>query len=102
MFSMVFDEASNTFALVDEETGRTGKAAPAGAEGNLETPQVTLYLRDSRVEGSGPAGPSVTLHLVLGLKPQTKGKTLVVEVAATDDLGNEDTFTPAGSLIVTP
>jgi len=61
----------------------------------LQTPQATLYLAETSVVGSGPTGPSVTLNLSLSFKPQTAGRTFTVEVAATDDLGNQDGFAPA-------
>ena len=59
-----------------------------------------LDLGGTSVVGSGPSGPSVTLTLDLGLKANAKGHTFQVEVAAADDLGHQDPFTPAGTLTV--
>jgi hypothetical protein len=104
VFSLLFDEASNTFSHVDPHSGKvTRSVAPGpGSDARFESDDVTLYLRDSSVVGSGPTGPSVTLNLSLEFKPHAEGKTFVVEAAGTDDFGNEDTFSPAGSVGVTP
>jgi hypothetical protein len=101
ILSLVFDEATQTFALVNEHDN-VGPAFPAGSNARLQSSQATLYLADSSVVGSGPTGPSVTLNLSLGFKPQAAGKTFLVEVGASNDAGEEDTFTPAGSLTVSP
>src|SRR5262249_31233554 len=63
-----FREATSTFALVDPKTGREGPSGRAGDNQRLQTNAATLYLADSSVVGSGPTGPSVTLHLSLGFK----------------------------------
>jgi len=102
ILSLVFDEATQTFALVNERNDNVGPAFPGGSNARLQTSQATLYLADSSVVGSGPTGPSVTLHLSLGFKPQAAGRTFLVEVGASNDAGEEDTFTPAGSLTVSP
>jgi hypothetical protein len=102
-----FDEASNSFSLVKEASGRLGRAFPAGSPARLQSPQATLHLADtsvtpvSSVLGSGPTSPSVTLNLALSFKPSARGRTFRVEVAASDDLGNEDPFALAGTLTVT-
>src|SRR5207249_3020172 len=100
IFSILFDGASQTFALVDEDKDHIGPAFPAGSEARLHNSYAVLHLTDSSVEGSGPTGPTVTLNLSLEFKPHAKGESFVVEVAATDNQGNEDTFTAAGSVIV--
>jgi hypothetical protein len=102
ILSLLFDVASETFALVDEDSGRIGPAFQAGSNAHLETRDATLYLADTSVIGSGPTGPSVTLILSLDLKPRTRGGSFRVEVAAADKTGNQDTFAAAGSLIVAP
>src|SRR5207247_7527470 len=63
-------------------------------------PAATVHLAETSVVGSGPKGPSVTLNLALSFKPQAAGRSYVVEVAATDDLGNQQGFAPAGSLTI--
>ena len=102
ILSVLFDEAGKTFSLFYEATGQFGNGFAAGSPNVLETPEETLYLADTSVVGSGPTGPSVTLNLSLSLKPQTAGHTFLVEVSASDDLGNFDDFAPAGTLTVKP
>jgi hypothetical protein len=51
--------------------------------------------------GVGPTGPGVLLTLPLSFKPSAAGRTFRVEVAASDDLGNEDPFVEAGTLTIT-
>jgi hypothetical protein len=74
---------------------------------NLESVQLrisasaTLNLHDSRVQGSGPTGPSVTLTLDVSFKPPAAGLSYLVEVLATDDAGHEQ-IQPAGTLTVVP
>jgi hypothetical protein len=96
-----FDEASNTFSLCNKKTGRCTRDFAPGSSNRLRTPYATLYLADTSVVGSGPTGPSVTLHIPLSFKPLAAGRTFVVEVAASDDDGNEDPFVQVGTLTVT-
>ena len=102
VISVLWDEASNTFSLLNQATGQFGNGFAPGAHRLLQTPQVTLYLADTSVVGSGPTGPSVTLNLLLSLKPQAAGRTFAVEVAASDDQGHADDFAQAGTLMVMP
>jgi Tol biopolymer transport system component len=95
-----FDEAAGTLGLLNAAGHRVGPAFPPGHRGQLESSGATLYLRDSRVEGSGPTGPSVTLTLEVSFKPRAAGRTYVVEVLAVDDAGQEQ-IEPAGTLTVT-
>ncbi|HJQ99463.1 MAG TPA: hypothetical protein VJ826_14205 [Candidatus Polarisedimenticolaceae bacterium] len=95
-----WEEAGNTLSLVNDVTGRLGKAFAPGSPNRLETDEATLYLRDAAVQGSGPTGPSVTLTLPLSFKPRASGHTFVVEVAASDDLGHHDDFVEAGTVTV--
>jgi hypothetical protein len=67
----------------------------------LASESAELHLSESSVTGSGPTGQSVTLNLSLSFGPQAAGRTYAVEVAAADDLGNEDDFVQAGTLTVT-
>ncbi len=97
-----FDEASETFSLFDEAKGEFGEGAAPGSDLLLESPQATLYLDETSVVGSGPTGPTVTLNLSLSFNPLAAGRTFLVEVTASDDLGNEDDFSLAGTLTVTP
>ena len=97
-----FDEASNTFSLFNEATGQFGSGGAPGSHHSLQTPQATLYLAETSVVASGQTGPSVTLNLSVSFKPQAAGHTFRVEVAASDDNGNADDFTQAGTLTVAP
>jgi hypothetical protein len=80
-------------------TCRPGFAA--GSPEVHETPEVRLYLAGTRVVGSGPTGQSVTLHLSLEFHAAA-GHSYVVELAATDDLGQSDEFVEASSVLVLP
>jgi hypothetical protein len=102
IISVLFDEASNTFSLWNEAAGRFDNGFAPGSVNSLQTPQATLQLAETSVVGSGPTGPSVTLNLSLSFKPMAAGRTFIVEVAATDDLGTQDGFAQAGTLTVTP
>ena len=101
-----FSEDGNLFSVFNEATGRFGKAFPAGTNKRLETQYASLDLGDTMVApvngvaGAGPLSPTVQLNLALRFKPSSAGKKYTVEVAATDDLKNEDPFTLAGSLTV--
>jgi hypothetical protein len=95
-----FDEASNTFRLFNEATGKFGPAFPAGHPNRLQTSQATFYLAGASIIGSDPTGPSVTLQLPLSFKPSAAGHTFNVEVRASDDEGNEPNFEQAGTLTV--
>jgi hypothetical protein len=102
IFWVFFDEADKTFSLVNPSTGQLERGFAAGSPNRLQTPQATLHLANTSVVGSGPTGPSVTLNLALSFKPSAAGQTFLVEVAATDDLGNQDNFAAAGTVTVAP
>jgi len=103
VFTMQFNEADSTFALVTERkdgTSRTGPAFAAGSHHKLQTSHVRLRLADSSVVGSGPTSPTVTLNLAFEFEPPAAGHSYVVEVSGADDAGNEDSFSAAGSVVV--
>src|SRR5262249_6408424 len=87
-----FDEATGTLRLVARTSTRLGPACAPGSPNRLETSHATLYLAGSSVQGSGPAGPSVTLTLDLSLKPQAAGQAFPVEVRATKHDGQVQDF----------
>jgi len=101
-----FEEGGNLFSVFNDATGRFGNAYPVGSNRKLQTRYVSLDLGETSVGpvngaiGAGPTSPTVRLGLALTFKPPAAGKTYSVEVAATDDLGHEDTFAVAGSLTV--
>jgi hypothetical protein len=97
-----WDEARNTFGLYDEGTRKVVPAFEPGTSGRLSTPAVALILAETSISPGGPAAPDVTLNLALEFKPRAAGRTYIVEVAATDDLGNQEDFSQAGTLIVGP
>ena len=100
ILSVIFDEASETFSLVNDATGRPGRSVAPGSHQKLQTRDATLHMAETSVVASGPTAPTVTLNLALSFKPRTAG-TFVVEVAATDDQGNDSGFVEAGTLTVT-
>jgi hypothetical protein len=95
-----WDEASNTFSLLDPETRQFGPSAAPGTHTRLRAGVVTLELADTTVVGSGPTGGSVTLTLRLRLAPQAPLGEYRVELLATDDHGNAQGFEAAGDLHV--
>ena len=95
-----WDEASNTFSLFNESTRRFGPAFEAGSNSHLATSAAKLILANTSVIPGGPTAPNVTLNLAISFKPRAAGRTYVVEVAATDDLSNQEDFKQAGTLTV--
>jgi CSLREA domain-containing protein len=95
-----WDALTNTFSFYNEARQDFGPSFAPESANMLETDSARLYLADSTVRGSGPTNPTVTLTLSLGFKPSTRGETFLIEVAASDDLGHEDPFMPAGVLRV--
>jgi hypothetical protein len=63
-----------------------------------QTPFATLDLEESAVDG--PPGLRVTLTLDVSFKPHAAGRSYVVEVLATDEVGHEQGFEPKGQLTV--
>lgn len=97
-----WDEAANTFSLIDEKTGRAGPAFVAGSRARLAARSAELILAESSVVAGGPTAPDVTLNLALRFKPSAGARSYVVEAAATDDLGNQEPFAQAGTLEIDP
>jgi len=113
-----WDEATNQFALVEGSAASGGKksklpdvpsngtpvGAPAspGTETELSTDSAKIHLAGCKVTGSGPAGVTAALDLALSFNDAKRRRLLTVEIAATDDSGNEDPFVRAGVLMVKP
>jgi len=111
-----WDEATNQFVLVESAAVPGGKRSKLpdlpsggepygepslpGAETELGTGSATLHLAGCKVTGSGPSGLTASLDFALSFKDTRKRRLLNVELAATDDSGNEDAFVRAGSLMV--
>jgi hypothetical protein len=104
IFWVRWSEATDTFELVDPETGHEyGPRFPAGSAHVLKTKDVRLDVRRSTSQGSGPTGQEVTLHLVLILDKHSKrDKAFTVEVTAKDDFGTTQPFLAVGSIAVVP
>jgi hypothetical protein len=112
-----WDQAGNTFDVCRKTRNRgnaddgedadsdlpadvdCGPAVVPGSPVVLGTPYASLYMRDVSVVGSGPTGPSVTLNLPISFGPKAAGH-YKVELAAADDLGNQDDFVEAGDVLV--
>jgi Calx-beta domain len=102
IFWVRWDEPTNTISLVKDDDGRVGPGFTPGSHARLSTSAAQLILADSSVVAGGPTAPDVTLNLELSFKPMAGGRSYIVEVAATDDLGNREDFAQAGTLIVAP
>jgi hypothetical protein len=100
--SILFDEFTRLFALVDERTGRIGPFFAAGSNHQLPTSLATVYLQDSSVQADGPTSPTVTLNLAIAFNAPAVGNLYVIEVAAADDFGVIGAFEPAGVVEVVP
>jgi CSLREA domain-containing protein len=101
IFWVLWDEQSNTFSLFDPKRGTFGPALPAGSKQDLKSDDATLDMELTRAITSGPQGRDVTLILPLTFKPKAGGKTetdYVIEVAATDQIGNSQGFEEAATL----
>ena len=96
---VTWDEAANTFQLVDPKTGKPGPVGKPGDPSPLQTEAATLHLAETSVLGP-PGTPSVTLTLNLSFKPRAAGRTFQLEAAASDDLGAVDPFRADGSVTV--
>jgi len=97
-----FDEATGTISQVNTANGRLLKSDLPGSKVRFEGPDVTLFLEDSAVIGSGPTGPSVLLKLSLSFKARTSMDTFTVEARATDDAGSAQGWDLAGAITVLP
>lgn len=103
VFWLRWTEAGNTFQLVNPQNGQPhGPSYPAGADRDLSTDDVTLDLRHTSTEGSGPTGTEVTLHLALTFEDKSNKKDpYSVEVTGVDDHGVTQPFLAVGSIAVT-
>jgi WD40 repeat protein len=93
-----WDQASNTFSLLDPQTGQFGPAGAPGSHLKLRAGAVALELAETAVVGSCPTGHTGTLTLRLRLGPQIPRGEYRIELLATDDHGNAQGFEPAGTL----
>ncbi|MGH7179470.1 MAG: carbohydrate-binding protein, partial [Tepidisphaeraceae bacterium] len=94
-----FDEAANTFSLFNPQSGKYGPGKAPGSNGTLSIGFATLHLRTTSVQASGPTDPSVLLSLDISFSNSVRGRHFIIEAAASDDLGHNDIFLPAGVLL---
>ncbi|HEV8437730.1 MAG TPA: SBBP repeat-containing protein [Methylomirabilota bacterium] len=98
-----WDQASNTFVLLDIDGTPTGRAVAPGSTEILQTGNAVLHLDQTTVVPGGPTAPDVTLTLAMTFKSEAAGQDYLdyrVEVRATDDGGRQQGFTQAGTLRV--
>ena len=100
IIQVIYDVVTNRFSLLHQATGRPGPSVAPGSHQVLSATEATLHMTNTNVVAAGPTSPTVTLNLSVELKPQTAGRTFLVEVAADDVLGNSTGFVPAGTLTV--
>jgi hypothetical protein len=97
-----FSEPANTFSLFNPISGTYGSPVIPGSPQPFETNAATMYVEDSRVQGSGPTGPSVVLTYSLSFKALAAGRVFRVEAFATDDFGNQQGFDVVGTVSIRP
>jgi len=97
-----FSEPANTFSLFNPISGTFGNPVIPGSPQPFETNAATMYVEGSRVQGSGPTGPSVVMTYSLSFKPQAAGRVFRVEAFATDDVGHQQGFDLVGTVTVQP
>jgi hypothetical protein len=95
-----FEESTRQFSLDRTQGNGSPQSFPAGSSVVLQTADAEFHLADTQMIGSGPAGPSVTLKLVLSFKPRTRGKTLRALIQLTDDNGYIQGFDQIGTVTV--
>ena len=86
-------------ALADAH-GRFGPGKEPGSHAVLSNATASVYLKGTSVTADGTNDPSVTLTLDVSFERRTAGRSYVVEVRATDDLGNVQDWMKAGTLTV--
>lgn len=95
-----FDEAAGTFSLFNTSSGKFGPAKTPGSHGVLSDGNIKLQLDSSSVRAAGAGSPTVFLLFDLIFQPSLAGRVLQIEVAASDDLGHQDSFAKAGLVTV--
>lgn len=95
-----FHEADNTVSLFDPKSGKFGPAKLIGSNAVLANRDVKIFLKNSSVKAAGPSSPTVTLTFDLQLNGRDFDRRILIEAAASDDLGQVQDFAFAGTLIV--
>ena len=71
-----FNEPSNSFSLFHPESVASATRSPRAAR-TLRDQRATLYLEETRAQGSGPTGPSVTLTYSISVQATAAGAATV-------------------------
>jgi hypothetical protein len=95
-----FDQDRGLLELADPYTKRPALSGKPGSAKALTIDSVSMLLAQSAVVGSGPIGKSVVLTLSLRFAKALAGKSVTVEVGATDDDGTVQRLRPAGTIAV--
>jgi hypothetical protein len=95
-----WNEANNTFSLLDQDTGTLGAAKALGSDGVLSNSFVDVLLKTSSVKASGPTSPTVTVTFSLRFKELT-AHHFRIEAAASNDAGGTSPFEQGGILSLT-
>jgi hypothetical protein len=93
-----FDELSNTFSLVDADTGAAGPGYEPHSDVQLATQAATVFLFDSG--WMSPEEHQVDITWSFVFDAAAAGGVYTVETAATDDRGNVQDFEPIGTVSV--
>lgn len=93
-----FNEADNTVSLFHFNSGKYGPAKALGSAAVLSNQFVKIFLKTSRVSSANPTSPTVILTFDIEFKNSVAGRDLIVEAAASDDLGHVQDFAIAGML----
>ena len=97
------EQAGNTSTLsLLDANGRPIATGVPGRAGVLASSTARLYLQQSSVTGSGPAGRNVTAVFSLSLNGAAAGRVYAVELLARDDDGTTQGPEVAGILTVGP
>lgn len=93
-----FDEAANTFSMVDPVTGTAGPGRAPRSDGELASAAATVLLSESFwIE---PADAHVDVTWTFGFAADVAGQVYLVDTAATDDFGNVQDFETIGTVAV--
>lgn len=95
--SVGWSQANDTLSLVNADHRATGGALAPGRSGSLRGRAATLGLRGTKVV---TGGRTARLILPLTVLSKAAGRSLRVEVAATDDSGRKTPWNVAGVLTV--
>jgi thiol-disulfide isomerase/thioredoxin len=95
-----FDQATDSISLFNPSSGKFGPAKPIAVNGTLSHAGASIDLGATTRTTLGPTDPTIMLNLSLTLGKQFAGRRFTVQLAATDDLGNEQGFANAGRITV--